>query len=48
MHFAIALTASDKISEDDIRTLLSADPLAMHLLSNNRKVHVDDDDYRET
>jgi ankyrin repeat protein len=34
MHFAIALIGENKISEDDVYTLLSADPLSMHRLSN--------------
>jgi hypothetical protein len=30
MHFAIALTANNQISEDDVLVLLSKDPLGMH------------------
>ena len=33
MHFAIALTAKNIITEDDVRILLSADPMVMYRLS---------------
>jgi ankyrin repeat protein len=44
MHFAIALIGEDKISEDDIYTLLSADPLSMHRLSNKVVDEEEEDD----
>jgi hypothetical protein len=36
VHFAIALTTRNKISKDDILTLLSSDPKAMGRLSNKK------------
>jgi hypothetical protein len=42
MHFAIALNARNRISEDEVHTLLSADPLAMQRSSN--KVDSDNGD----
>eukprot|EP00596_Hydrurales_sp_CCMP1899_P002044 CAMPEP_0119048860 /NCGR_PEP_ID=MMETSP1177-20130426/61454_1 /TAXON_ID=2985 /ORGANISM="Ochromonas sp, Strain CCMP1899" /LENGTH=484 /DNA_ID=CAMNT_0007025323 /DNA_START=386 /DNA_END=1840 /DNA_ORIENTATION=- len=35
LHFAIVLFAEEKISEEDVQTLYSIDPMAMHRLSNN-------------
>jgi hypothetical protein len=45
MHFAIALTADDKISEDGVLVLLSVDPLAMHQLSESGIDEEDLDQY---
>jgi hypothetical protein len=36
-HFAIAFSSSDKISEDDVRIILSEDPLAKHRLSKEQQ-----------
>jgi ankyrin repeat protein len=47
MHFAIALNIGDEISEDDVFTLLSADPLSMHRLSKVVEVEEDDDEDEE-
>jgi hypothetical protein len=37
LHFAIVLFAEEKISEEDVQTLYSIDPMAMHRLSNNNQ-----------
>jgi ankyrin repeat protein len=37
MHFAVALTVENKISEEDILMLQAANPLAMHLFSEKDK-----------
>jgi ankyrin repeat protein len=44
MHFAIALSVRNSISEDDLHILLSTDPLAMHRLSSKEDEDDDDDD----
>jgi hypothetical protein len=43
IHFAIALTGDDKISNDDFHTLLSMDPLAMHRMSKSETDKEDED-----
>jgi hypothetical protein len=45
MHFAIALNARNEIRDDEVYTLLSEDPLAMHRSSN--KNSDGDDEYDE-
>jgi hypothetical protein len=44
LHFAIVLFAEGKISEEDVQTLYSIDPMAMHRLSNNKN---DDEEEEE-
>jgi ankyrin repeat protein len=44
VHFAIALTTRNKISKDDILTLLSSDPKAMGRLSNKKAVGYEGED----
>jgi hypothetical protein len=36
LHFAFMLSAEGKISEEDVQTLHSIDPIAMHLLNDNK------------
>jgi hypothetical protein len=37
IHFAVALTVENKISEEDILILQNANPLAMHSFSEKKK-----------
>jgi hypothetical protein len=43
IHFAIALNARNKISENDIHVLLFTDPLAMHRLSFTKDDELDEE-----
>jgi hypothetical protein len=48
IHFAIALTSGADISENDVRILLSADPLAMRQISHYKasREEIEDEEFR--